>query len=127
VAVNVVATRLMVFLSEDDRTGHRGLHEALLERAREDGMAGATVWRGVEGFGSSGRLRTARFPDALTGLPLAVEVIDTPERIEAFVSVVKQLAPGSFVTCESVHMSHHETPPSPALDDPGPRGAGRHA
>jgi uncharacterized protein len=105
VAVDVVATRLMVFLSEDDRTGHRGLHEALLERAREDGIAGATVWRGVEGFGSSGRLRTARFPDALTGLPLAVEVIDTPERIETFVSVVKQLAPGSLVTCESVRMS----------------------
>ena len=126
-AVDIVATRLMVFLSEDDRTGHRGLHEALLERAREDGMAGATVWRGVEGFGSSGRLRTARFPDALTGLPLAVEVIDTPERIETFVSVVKQLAPGSLVTCESVRMSHHEARPSPALDDPGPRSAGRHA
>lgn len=124
--VDVVATRLMVFLSEDHRTGHRGLHEALLERAREDGMAGATVWRGVEGFGSSGRLRTARFPDALTGLPLAVEVIDTPERIEAFVSVVKELAPGSLVTCESVRMSHHERPPSPALDDQGGHGA-RHA
>ena len=126
-AVDVLGTRLMVFLSEDDRAGNRGLHETLLERAREDGMAGATVWRGIEGFGSSGRLRTARFPDALTGLPLAVEVIDTPERIETFVSVVKQLAPGSLVTRESVHMSRHDLGRSPALDDQGPRHVGDHS
>jgi uncharacterized protein len=124
--MDVQATRLMVFLSEDDRVGHRGLHEALLERAREDGMAGATVWRGVEGFGSSGRLRTGRFPDASTGLPLVVELIDTPERIESFVSVVKRLAPGSLVTRESVQMSRHDQGRAPALDDPGPGSAGRH-
>jgi uncharacterized protein len=124
--MDVQATRLMVFLSEDDRVGHRGLHEALLERAREDGMAGATVWRGVEGFGSSGRLRTGRFPDASTGLPLAVELIDTPERIEGFVSVVKRLAPGSLVTRESVQMSRQDHGRAPALDDPGPGSAGRH-
>jgi uncharacterized protein len=125
-AVDVQATRIVVFLSEDDRVGHQGLHEALLERAREDGMAGATVWRAVEGFGWSGHLRTARFPDAWTGLPLAVEVIDTPERIETFVSVVKHLAPGAFVTRESVQTSRHDPHPSPAPDDPGPRSTGRH-
>ena len=125
-AVDVRATRLMVFLSEDDRVGHRGLHEALLERAREDGMAGATVWRGIEGFGSSGRLRTARFPDALTGLPLVVEVVDSPERIDGFVSVVKHLAPGSLITLESVRTSRHGPGRSPALDDPRPQGTGRH-
>jgi PII-like signaling protein len=118
------ATRLVIFLSEDDRIGNRGLHEALLERAREDGMAGATVWRGVEGFGSSGRLRTARFPDVSAGLPLAVELIDTPERIEGFVSVVKRLAPGSLVTRESVQMWRPVQGRAPALDDPGPDSGG---
>jgi uncharacterized protein len=120
-----VATRVMVFLSEDDRIAHHGLHEALLNRAREDGMAGATVWRGIEGFGASGHLRTARFPDAATGLPLALELIDVPERIEAFLSVVHELAPGSFVTREEIQMTRFGGGLSPGLDDPGPTGAHR--
>jgi uncharacterized protein len=122
---DVIGTRLMIFLSEDDRVEHRGLHEALLERAREDGMAGATVWRGIEGFGSSGRLRTTRFPDLATGLPLAVEVIDLPERIEMFLAAVKQLAPGSLVTREQVHMTRQRPVAPPALDDPAPKRAPR--
>lgn len=104
-SADVPGTRLMVFLSEDDRAGHRGVHEQLLERARHDGMAGATVWRGVEGFGTSGRLRTTRFPDMAAGLPLAFELIDTPERVDAFMAVVKDLAPGALVTREPVRMS----------------------
>lgn len=123
--VTEVATRIMVFLSEDDRVAHHGLHETLLSRAREDGLAGATVWRGIEGFGASGRLRTARFPDAATGLPLALELIDAPERIEAFLSVVLELAPGCFVTREQVQMTRFGGSPARGLDDPGPKGAHR--
>jgi len=111
------ATKLTVFLSEDDRAGHRGLHEVLLERAREDGLAGATVWRGIEGFGASGRLRTARFPDADSGLPLAVEVVDVPEAIDAFLAVVRAVAPGSFVTRERVRMQRFAPPAGLPLDD----------
>jgi uncharacterized protein len=118
-----VATRVMVFFSEDDRVAHHGLHEALLTRAREDGMAGATVWRGIEGFGASGHFRTARFPDAATGLPLALELIDVPERIDAFLSVVREVAPRSFVTREQVEMTRFGATPAPGLDDPGPKGA----
>ena len=121
--VTEVATRVMVFLSEDDRHGHHALHEAIMNRAREDGMAGATVWRGIEGFGSSGHIRTARFPDAATGLPLAVELLDAPERIEAFLAVVHDLAPGSLVTREQVEMTRFAGGPTPSLDDPGPTAA----
>jgi|HubBroStandDraft_1064217.scaffolds.fasta_scaffold134734_3 PII-like signaling protein len=120
--VTEVATRIMIFLSEDDRLVHHGLHDAILDRAREDGMAGATVWRGLEGFGSSGHVRTARFPDAATGLPLAVELVDAPERIEAFLAVVQELAPGSFVTREEVQMSRFGAAPARGLDDEGPQG-----
>lgn len=120
-----IGSRIMIFLSEDDRAGHRGLHEELLARAREDGMAGATVWRGVEGFGASGHIRTARFPDGNVGLPLAVEVIDRPERIEAFLPAVIKLAPSSFITKEQVQMSRSGTLPAPALDDLAPRGSHR--
>jgi PII-like signaling protein len=121
--VTEVATRVVIFFSEDDRARHRGLHEALLDRAREDGMAGATVWRGIEGFGASGRVRSARFPDSAMGFPLALELIDVPERIEAFLAVVSELAPGSFVTREQVQMTRFGGTPALGLDDPGPNGA----
>lgn len=116
--VSEVGTRIMIFLSEDDRMGRHGLHQALLDRAREDGMAGATIWRGIEGFGESGHIRTGRFPDALMGLPLALEVIDRPERIEAFLPAVKELAPGSLVTSEQVQMTRFGRTRAHALDDP---------
>lgn len=116
-----VATRIVIFLSEDDRSGHHGLHEALLNRAREDGLAGATVWRGIEGFGGSGRMRTDRFPDAVIGLPMTVELVDSPERIEAFLPVVKELAPGSLVTREEVKVTRFDTAQPPGLDDPTPK------
>jgi len=116
------ATRIMIFLSEDDRMGHHGLYQTIVNRARDDGMAGATVWRGIEGFGASGHVRSMRFPDAVTGLPLAVELIDSPDRIEAFLPVVHELAPGSLVTREEVRMIRSGAPPSRGLDDPAPKG-----
>jgi uncharacterized protein len=120
--VTEIATRIMVFLSEDDRLGHHGLHQAIVDRARDDGMAGATVWRGIEGFGKSGHVRTMRFPDAATGLPLAVELLDSPDRIEAFLPIVRELAPGSLVTREEVQMTRYGVPSARGLDDPGPKG-----
>lgn len=120
-----IATKIVIFLSEDDRFGRNGLHQAIVDRARDDGMAGATVWRGVEGFGSSGRVRTMRFPDAATGLPLAVELLDSPDRIEAFLPVVHELAPRSLVTREQVRMARYGVPSARGLDDPGPKGTHR--
>ncbi len=123
--LEVLGTRIMVFMTEDDRVGHLGLHEVLLERAREHGMAGATVWRGIEGFGSSRRVRTLRFPDMAAGLPLALEVIDVPEQVESFLAAVRELAPDSLVTREQVQMTRFKPPPASALDDPSPRGRQR--
>lgn len=116
----VAALRLMVFLSEDDRAEHRSLPEVLLERAREEGMAGATLWRGIEGFGATGHLRGTRFPDADLGLPLVLEVVDAPERIDELLVVVHELAPGSFVTTEVVTMVSGP-PGALPLDDAVPR------
>ncbi|HET9089000.1 MAG TPA: DUF190 domain-containing protein [Acidimicrobiales bacterium] len=98
------AVRLVVFLSEDDRFEHQGIHDALLTRAHEDGIAGATVWRGIEGFTRGGHIRSARFPDAATGLPLTVEFVDLPERIESFLPVIAEMAPGSLVTRERIQL-----------------------
>jgi PII-like signaling protein len=95
----------MIFLSEDDRIHHHGVHEALLAAARTSGISGASVWRGIEGFGSSRRIRTNRFPDANSGLPLVVELIDSPERMEGFLPTISELAPGSLVTKELIRIS----------------------
>ena len=119
--VTETATRMMVFLSEDDRSGHRGLDEAIITRAREDGMAGATVWRGIEGFGTSGHLRTSRFPDAATGLPLVVELFDLPDRIDAFLPVVRKMAPTSLVTREQIQLIRPGATSPAGLDDPAPK------
>jgi uncharacterized protein len=114
------ATRLTIFLTEDDRIGHRSAHEVVLQRAREDGMLGATVWRGVEGFGRRGSLRTTRFPDLGRGLPLAIELIDDPERIEAFLSVVEELGATGLVTKERVLVARRGAGDRLGLDDPSP-------
>jgi PII-like signaling protein len=94
----------MVFLTEDDRLGHQAVADVLVERAQDSGMAGATVWRGAEGFGRSRHLRTIRFPDVARGLPLVFEVVDRPEKVDAFVAVVGEVAPDALVTTEPVHM-----------------------
>lgn len=99
------ATRLMVFLTEDDRLAHHSTAEVLLKRAHEAGLAGTTIWRGIEGFGASGHVRAARLPDLARGLPLVVEVIDTEEAVTGFLPVVRELADGALVTIETVHIS----------------------
>lgn len=99
------ALRITIFLSEDDRIHHHGVHEALLAEARTCGISGASVWRGIEGFGSSRRIRTNRFPDANSGLPLVIELIDSPERMEGFLPTISELAPGSLVTKELIRIS----------------------
>jgi uncharacterized protein len=100
-----VARRVMVFLTEDDTHGHHSVAEELLRRAQESGMAGATIWRGVEGFGARGHLRAARLPDLARGLPLVVEVIDDEPKIEQFLALVDELAEGALVTSEQVEIT----------------------
>ncbi len=96
------ATRVMIFISDDDQHKSHQLHEQLLSRARASSLSGATVWRGIEGFGRSRLLRTNRLPDANTGLPLVIEIIDDRERVTSFLSDVGELIAGSLVTLEDV-------------------------
>jgi PII-like signaling protein len=92
----------MIFISDDDRYKSHQLHEQLLARAREYSLSGATVWRGIEGFGQSRLLRTNRLPDANTGLPMVVEIIDDRERVTSFLNEVSDLVAGSLITLEDV-------------------------
>jgi uncharacterized protein len=79
---------LRIFLGESDRHGHRPLYEWLVLRAREEGLAGATVTRGIMGFGAHSRLHTFRIVRLSEDLPIVVEIVDTREKLEAFLASI---------------------------------------
>ena len=97
---------LRVFLGESDReTGtDRPLYEALVLRAREAHLAGATVLRGPMGFGKHSRMHAAKLLDLSTDLPIVVEIVDAEDKIRAFLPVVDQLVTEGLVTLEAVRV-----------------------
>jgi hypothetical protein len=100
------AKLLRIFLGEADKVKHTALHEAIVREARRMGLAGATAWRGIMGFGPTSRIRTARILDLSTDLPMVVEIIDTEEKIDRFLPVLHDLFEsaqrGGLVTMENV-------------------------
>jgi uncharacterized protein len=82
---------LRIFIGESDKSGHTPLYEAIVRAARERGLAGATVLRGIEGFGASSRLHTARFLRLSEDLPLVIEIVDTAEKIDAFIEEIDEV------------------------------------
>jgi PII-like signaling protein len=97
------AERLRIFLSESDRCDGRLLYEAIVEEARRQGLAGATVLRGVSGFGANSRVHTNKILRLSEDLPV-VEVVDTPEKIEAFLPWLDQVMREGLVTLEGVQV-----------------------
>ncbi|MGE5315630.1 MAG: DUF190 domain-containing protein [Acidobacteriota bacterium] len=100
-------TLLRIFLGESDRFGHHALYDVIVRRAREAGMAGATVTRGVEGFGAGSRvIHTAKILQLSEDLPMVIEIVDTEEKIAAFIPVVdelfEQVGCGGMMTQERV-------------------------
>ena len=98
---------LRIFLGEMDKYQHKPLYEVLVLKAREHGLAGATVLRGVEGFGAASRvIHTAKILRLSEDLPIVVEIVDTEEKIKEFLAVVddlfSQVGCGSMVTIEKV-------------------------
>ena len=75
---------LRIFIGEDDKHERLPLYEWIVRKAREQGLAGATVLRGLEGFGARSHLHTSRILRLSSDLPIIVEIVDTPEKIEAF-------------------------------------------
>lgn len=99
--------RLTIFIGESDRHRHRPLHTEIVERARRAGLAGATVVRGIEGFGASSHLHTARVLRLSEDLPVVVTIIDAAERIDAFLEVLDELVTGGLVVREPVEIVTH--------------------
>jgi hypothetical protein len=98
------AVLLRIHLGESDRWQHQPLYEAIVLKARELHLAGATVLRGPMGFGHSSRLHTAKVLRLSTDLPLVIEIVDTEEKINAFLPVLDQMMQGGLVTMEKVRV-----------------------
>ncbi|HET6794228.1 MAG TPA: DUF190 domain-containing protein [Acidimicrobiales bacterium] len=106
------ALRVTVFTTESARAPDgRPLHLALVERARHDGIAGATVVRGVEGFGASGHLLTTRFADLAVDLPLVIDMVDVEERLEPFLPTVLEMAGDELVVAQRVSLADRAPTP----------------
>ena len=109
---------LRIFIGESDRCEGRPLHEWLVLQARERGLAGATVIRGMEGFGAHSRLHVAKIMRLSTDLPIVVEIVDTPEKIEAFMPVVDENVQEGLATVEKVRIRFYRQRDEA---DPGPK------
>ncbi|MBK1622462.1 DUF190 domain-containing protein [Afifella marina] len=95
---------LRLFIGESDEHEGRPLYEAIVLKAREMGLAGATVLRGPMGFGRSSRLHTSKILRLSEDLPLIIEIVDTAEKIESFVRAAEPMLGSGLVTLEKVEV-----------------------
>jgi len=98
------ATRLTVYLGETDRWHHHPLYTEIVHRAHAAGLAGATVLRGVEGFGRSSRIHTTRILSLSEDLPVVVVIVDTDEKVRAFLPQLDELVPEGLVVLDRVEV-----------------------
>lgn len=98
------AVLLRIFIGEGDRADGRPLYEAIVLKAREQHLAGATVLRGPMGFGHASRLHTAKILRLSDDLPMVVEIVDSEERITAFLEAIEPMMTGGLVTLERVRV-----------------------
>ncbi len=96
------AVLLRIFIGEDDKSDHKPLYEAIVLKAREMHLAGATVLRGPLGFGHSSVLHTTKIVRLSQDLPLVIEIVDSEEAIAAFVAAIEPMMGSALVTTEKV-------------------------
>jgi PII-like signaling protein len=98
------AKRLTVYIGESDHYHHHSLTAEILDRARHAGLAGSSVFRGTAGCGATGHVHSARLLSLSEDLPIAIVIIDSAERIDAFVPELDELITGGLVTVEDVEV-----------------------
>jgi len=101
------AVLLRIFLGESDRWEHKPLYEAIVLKARELHLAGATVLRGPMGFGKTSHLHTAKILRLSMDLPLVIEIVDSEEKINSFLPILDGMMGGGLVTLEKVKVVHY--------------------
>ena len=95
---------LRLFIGESDTWHGKPLYQAIVERVRKEGLAGATVIRGIEGFGADSRLHTARIMRLSEDLPVLIEIVDSAEQIERILPVLDEMVGEGMVTLERVEV-----------------------
>jgi len=95
---------LRILIGESGRHHGLPLYEWIIKRARESGMAGATVLRGTMGFGAHSRMHTAKILRLSQDLPIVIEIVDTPEKVEAFILLIDPVIDEGLMTTEPVHV-----------------------
>ena len=108
-----------IFIGEGDKWHSRPLSEALLERLRKDGFAGATVFRGVAGFGARSVLHTAHILRLSEDLPVVIEVVDTEEHVDRLLPVLDEMVSEGLVTLERARVVKYAPGKRPVAPSPG--------
>lgn len=98
------AKPLTIYIGEHEHYHHKPLYQVIVERLREKGLAGATVLRGIEGFGKSNRIHTAAILRLSEDLPIVIEVIDKAERIDAVLPLIEEMVTEGLVIVQDVHV-----------------------
>ncbi len=93
-----------IFINETDMYKHKPLFEVIINKARELGIAGATVFRGIMGYGADKRMKTSSILELSSDLPLVIEIVDKPENLEKLLPFLDESVEEGFVTIESVHV-----------------------
>lgn len=106
------AKLLRIFIGESDKLGHSPLHEIIISSARDAGLAGASSWKGIMGFGKSSRhIHSSKILDLGGDLPIVIEIADEESKINAFLPELKSLfeksGSGGLVTLETVQVIHY--------------------
>ena len=105
---------LRIYIGEMDKAGHQPLYEAIVLKARERGLAGATVLRGPMGFGAHSRLHTAKILRLSEDLPVLIEIVDKEDKINAFLPELDKMVSEGLITLEKVHVIKYQANPPPA-------------
>jgi PII-like signaling protein len=95
---------LRIFIGESDRWHGKPLYEAIILKAREMGIAGATMMRGLMGFGAASRIHTAKILRLSEDLPIVVEIVDSADKIDALVPVIEEMVEEGLITLEKVRV-----------------------
>jgi PII-like signaling protein len=101
------ALLLRIFVGESDRWQHQPLYEAIVMKARELHLAGATVLRGPMGFGAASRIHTAKILRLSMDLPMVIEIVDTEEKVKTMLPFLDEMMGGGLVTLEKIKVIHY--------------------
>jgi hypothetical protein len=105
---------LRIFVGENDRSDGKPLYEAILETVRKHGLAGATVLRGISGFGANSAIHTTKILRLSEDLPIVIEIVDKPEQIQEILPILDEMVTEGMITLEKVNIiayRHNHRPP----------------